>query len=80
MLREGYEIFVRNLEALEENKEFQTEVRDAQTCEKMEVKAIVASAPEDLPDGKPLWVRALVGHLLDDQPWRIRITQVLEEE
>ncbi len=79
MFRTGYEIFVRNLEALEEGKEFETEIRDCQTAVTKLVKAIVASSEEKLPDGETLWVRALVGHLLDERPWRVKITQVLEE-
>ena len=79
MLRQGYEIFVRSLEELVQNKEFETEIRDISTCETRVVKAIVSGSAEDLPDGSSLWVRALVGHLLDERPWRVRVTQVLEE-
>ncbi len=79
LAREGYEIFVRNLDQIEEGKEFETEVRNCQTCQVKVVKAIVASSAEKLPDGEPLWVRALVGHLLDEKPWKIKIIQVLEE-
>ena len=77
--REGYEIFIRNLEQIEEGKEFTTEIRDARSCQVKLVKAIVASSAERLPDGEPLWVRALVGHLLDENPWKIKIIQIIEE-
>ncbi len=79
LIREGYEIFVRNLEEIQQNKEFETEIRDTGTCETKVVKAVVSSSADDLPDGSALWVRGLVGHLLDESPWRIRITGVLEE-
>lgn len=73
MFRTGYEIFVRKLEELEEGKELQKEVRDAQTYERKNVKAMVSSSPEKLPDGEPLWVRGMLGQLLDEKPWRIKI-------
>ena len=77
--REGYEIFVRNLEQIEEGKEFEGEIRDARTCQVKVVKAVIASSAEKLPEGEPLWVRALVGHLLVETPWRIKILQILKE-
>ncbi len=79
-LREGYEIFVRNLDELEEGKEMEMQIRDGQTCEVKVVKAFFSPSAERLPDGETLWCRALVGHLLDEKPWRIKITQVVEEQ
>ena len=79
MFKEGYEIFVRKLEDLEQNKEIECEIRDISTYQTKVVKAIVSSSAKDLPDGSQLWVRALVGHLLDENPWKIKITKVLEE-
>ena len=79
-LREGYEIFVRNLDELAEGKELEMQVRDCQTCEVKVVKAFFSPSRERLPDGEPVWCRALVGHLLDDKPWWMKITQVVEEQ
>lgn len=73
MFRTGYEIFVRKLNELEEGKESEREVRDAQTYERKQVKALVSSSPEKLPDGEPLWVRGMLGQLLDEKPWQIKI-------
>ncbi len=79
MFREGYEIFVRNLDQLEENKEAEMEIRDCRTYRTKIVKGIVSRSPEKLPDGEPLWILALVGHFLDKKPWRIKINKVIEE-
>lgn len=73
MFRTGYEIFVRKLDELEEGKELQKEIRDAKTYERKTVKALLSSSPEKLPDGEPLWVRGMLGQLLDQKPWRIKI-------
>ena len=78
--KEGYEIFVRNLDELEEGKEIEVEIRDCQTYRPKLVKAFLSPSAEKLPEGEPLWVRALVGHLLDENPWRIKITRVIKEE
>ena len=79
-LRAAYETFVRNLDELEEGKEMEMQIRDGQTCEVKVVKAFFSPSAERLPDGETLWCRALVGHLLDEKPWRIKITQVVEEQ
>lgn len=73
MFRTGYEIFVSKLEELEEGKELQKEIRDAQTYERKTVKALFSSSPEKLPDGETLWVRGGLGQLLDEKPWTIKI-------
>jgi len=73
MFRTGYEIFVTKLSELEEGKELQKEIRNAKTYERKMVKALFSSSPEKLPDGEPLWVRGLLGPLIDKKPWRIKI-------
>ncbi|HEY86949.1 MAG TPA: phenylphosphate carboxylase subunit gamma [Dehalococcoidia bacterium] len=73
MFRTGYEIFVSKLSELEEGKELQKEIRDAQTYKRKTVKALFSSSPEKLPDGEPLWVRGNLGPLIDKRPWRIKI-------
>ncbi len=73
MFRTGYEIFVRKLNELEEGKESEREIRDAQTYARKQVRALFSSSPEKLPDGEPLWVRGPLGPLVDEKPWRIKI-------
>ena len=73
MARTGYEIFVRNIEELEEGKELIKQIRDAQTYGTKYVKALFSSSPEKLPDSEDLWVRSWLGPLLDEKPWRIKI-------
>ena len=73
MFRTGYEIFVSKLSELEEGKELQKEIRDAKTYERKTVKALFSSSPEKLPDGEQLWVRGVLGPLIDKKPWRIKI-------
>ena len=73
MFRTGYEIFVSKLSELEEDKELQKEIRDVKTYERKTVKALISSSPEKLPDGEPLWVRGMLGPLVDKKPWRIKI-------
>lgn len=78
-LREGYEVFVRNLDELVEGKEMEAQIRDCETCTTRVVRALFSRSKEKLPDGEPVWVRALVGHLLDEEPWRIKIIKVVKE-
>lgn len=78
-IKEGYEVFVRNLEELQEGKEIETEVRDCGTYQTKVVRALFSPSKGKLPKGEKVWVRALVGHLLDEKPWTIKITKVLEE-
>jgi hypothetical protein len=73
MGRTGYEIFVRNLDELEEDKELIKQIRDGQTYETKYVRALFSSSPEKLPNGENLWVRSWLGPLLDERPWRIKI-------
>ena len=73
MFRTGYEIFVPKLEELEEGKELQKEIRDAQIYQRKQVRALFSSSPEKLPDGEDIWVRGMLGQLLDNKPWRIKI-------
>ena len=73
MSRTGYEICVQNFGELEEGKELEKEIRDAQTYEIKTVKALFSSSPEKLPDSEDLWVRSLIGHMLNEKPWKIKI-------
>ncbi len=77
MFRKGYEVFVRNLDELAEGKEIEKEIRDTETYQTKVVRAVFSSGK--LPKSEPVWVRALVGHLLDEKPWNIKIVKVLQE-
>ena len=76
-MTKAYDTFVGVLSDLEENKEIELAIRDCETYEARRVKAIVSSSKERLPEGNELWVRALRGQLLTQEPWAIRITQEL---
>ena len=73
MFKEGYEIFTAKLGQLEQDKEVILEIRDVKTYQPRKVKATISSSPEKLPDGEMLWVRGMLGKLLDQKPWRIKI-------
>ena len=77
MPKTGYEIFVGHIEDLEEGKELEKQIRDAQTYETKYVIALFSPSQENLPDGEPLWIRSLQGALLDENPWRIKIVKEL---
>lgn len=78
MFKEGYEVFARNLEELQAGKEIETEVRDTQTYQTKVVRAVFTQEkPKNAKD--QVWIRALVGHLLDENPWKIKIVKVLEK-
>ena len=78
MFREGYEVFARNLEELQAGKEIEIEIRDTKTYQTKVVKAVFTQEkPKKVQE--QIWVRALVGHLLDEKPWKIKIIKVLEE-
>ncbi|GEM_PF-3133782 len=78
MFREGHEVFARNLEELQAGKEIETEIRDTQTYQTKLVRAVFSQEKPKDPR-EQVWVRALVGHLLDEKPWKIKIVKVLEE-
>ena len=80
MLKTGYETYVWDgLRELKEDQELEREVRDAQTYIRKRVKAVVAQSADKLPDGENLWIRSPLGVLLDEKPWRIKITHVIKE-
>lgn len=78
MFKEGYEVFARNLEELQAGKEIETEIRDTGTYQTKVVRAIFTQEKPKKPL-EQVWIRALVGHLLDEKPWKIQIIKVLEE-
>lgn len=78
MFRDGYEVFARDLEDLCPGKEIEIEIRDTSTYQTKLVRAIFSQEKPKKAQEK-IWVRALVGHLLDENPWKIKIVKVLEE-
>ena len=79
MFREGYEVFVSHPDELEKGKELQLEIRDCENYRYKVVKALVSPPQEKLAQGEPLWVRGNIGYLVSEEPWKIKITQVIEE-
>ena len=78
MFKEGYEVFARNLEELQAGKEIEKEIRDTKTYQTKVVRAVFTQEkPKNVTE--QIWIRALVGHLLDEKPWKIKIVKVLEE-
>ncbi len=78
MFKEGYEVFARNLEELQAGKEIEIEIRDTKTYQTKVVRAVFTQEkPKNIKE--QIWVRALVGHLLDEKPWKIKIVKVIEE-
>ena len=78
MFKEGYEVFARNLEELQAGKEIEIEIRDTKTYQTKVVRAVFTQEkPKNIKE--QIWIRALVGHLLDEKPWKIKIVKVIEE-
>ena len=78
MFKEGYEVFARDLEELQAGKEIEKEIRDTKTYQTKVVRAVFTQEkPKNVTE--QIWIRALVGHLLDEKPWKIKIVKVLEE-
>lgn len=65
-----------------EMEEVMVMVRDRGTFETFQARAIVSRSPERLPGADRLWVRNVGGtkSLAFDEPWAIKILEVLEEE
>lgn len=78
MLRQGYEVFARNLEELNPGREIEKQIRDTATYQTRVVRAIFTQERPKKPE-EQVWVRALVGHLLDEKPWKIKIVKVLQD-
>ncbi len=79
MFKKGYEVFVTNPDELKPNTNMKLEIRDCDQYRAKIVNAVVAPPEEELPGSEDLWVRGLIGYLITDKPWRIKISQVLEE-
>lgn len=79
MFRTGYEVFVNHPDELGVGKELELEIRDCENYRTKVVKALVSPSEKELPQGEALWVRGNIGCLVSEKPWRIKITEVLEE-
>ena len=72
-----YETFIiEDLSELKDGQEQELQVRNTDTYEVKKVKAIIASAPDKLPNSDVLTVRWQRGQPID-QPWAIKIIEDL---
>lgn len=77
-----YQIYLKDGETLKEKEEINITIRDGDTMEWEEVRAIVSPKSEGLEEADNLWLYAHSGHgfLLSNQPWKIKILERKEEE
>ena len=67
-----------DIEGKEDNIPFT--LKDMQTMQNMQVKALISPSAEDLPDGDILWIQHERASSPDPKPWRIKIIEEIEEE
>ena len=79
MFKTGYETFVNHPDELKVGQEFELEVRDCDKYRTRVVKALVFPPGEGPTEGESLWVRGTIGYLISEEPWRIKISEVIEE-
>lgn len=79
MFKTGYETFVNHPDELKAGNELELEVRDCEDYRTKVVKALVFPPGEEPAEGETLWVRGTIGCLVSEEPWRIKITEVIEE-
>ena len=81
-MKKEYVTWLEDPKELPEGTEVELTIRDLtpgpRKYDARNVKAIVSSSPEKLPEGDILWLRSAVGTLLP-QPWAIKITGELPE-
>jgi hypothetical protein len=81
-MKKEYVAWVSDPSSLPPGEEVQLTIRDLtpgkRKYEARNVKAIVSSSPEELPDGDILWLRSAIGVMLP-HPRGIKITQDLGE-
>jgi len=71
-----YDTFVETLADLKEGEEIELSIRNLENYEAQNVKAIVYSSKENLPDGDTLWIRFSRG-VKHKEPWAIKIIEEL---
>jgi hypothetical protein len=65
----------------EEGKELELELVDSTTLERVKVRAVLSSTPEQLPGADRLWLYAKGAMSpLEPAPWAIRILELMDEE
>lgn len=77
-----YQIYLKDGEVLKENSELELSIRDEDTLEWEQVRAIISSKEEGFESYDNLWLYAHSGHgfRLYDKPWKIKILERKEEE
>ncbi len=55
-------------------------LKDMQTMQSMQVKAIISPSEADLPDGDILWLQHERASSPEPEPWRIKIIEEIEED
>ena len=79
MFKTGYETFVSRPDELVAGKELELEIRDCKQYRTKVVKAFVFPPEKEPAEGEALWLRSTIGYLINEKPWRIKITEVIEE-
>jgi len=81
-MKKEYVTWLLREEQLAEGEEIEITIRDLtpgrEKYNGLNVKAIVSSSPDKLPDGDILWIRSGTG-ILHPKPWAIKITGELPE-
>jgi len=81
-MKKEYVTWLVRDEQLMEEQELELTIRDLTPGREkytgLNVKAILSSSPDKLPDGDILWIRSGTG-VLHPQPWAIKITGDLGE-
>ncbi|MDP2647454.1 MAG: phenylphosphate carboxylase subunit gamma [Desulfobacterales bacterium] len=77
-----YDTFVLKDEMLPDGKECRLTIRDLTSGKHKYsptlVKALVSSSSELLPEGDNLWIRTELGHVINKEPWKIKIIESLD--
>ena len=80
-MKKEYMAFVQDVKGVTEGQEIQIVIKDLtpgrSKYDSRNVKAIVSSSPDRLPEGDVLHIRSETGFPFP-QPWAIKITQELE--
>ena len=81
-MKKEYVTWLVGSDKLAEGQEIELSIRDLtpgrQKYDGRNVRAIVSSSPDKLPEGDILWIRSGTG-VLHPQPWAIKITGELGE-
>ncbi len=77
-----YETYLEKAKEYKEREELILTIKDLETFEEFEVKAMIARSLEALPGGERLWVRYsdTIGTGQRKEPWVIKIIEKIEEK